>query len=49
MILINEYELTNETISRIGNDLGIKLDKEIENIETYNNYISKIINILRVK
>lgn len=34
MILINET----------GNDLGIKPDKEIENIETYNNYISKIIN-----
>lgn len=41
MILINEYELTNET----GNDL----DKEIDSIETYNNYISKIINILRVE
>lgn len=49
MILINEYELTKETISRIGNDLGIEPDKEIENIETYNDYISKIVNILRIE
>lgn len=52
MILIDETKLTNGTIGMIGQDLGIEghnVNDWFRNIESFDEYIDKVIKILRVQ